>query len=183
MGDFVDPFADAPTWEQLSQRRASQVLPGMAGVVIEPAIEPIEEQPFSDAYGESGAVVEDLDKTIFVRRASPDLWCLVPDGGIPIMLEGDAFVIGRNPLSDQALNHVRIADPGRTVSRTHAFLRRVESSWYITDLDSTNGIVVSASNGTQLLLPSQTEILVNDTFVLGSLCMTLRPFHDVPDHS
>lgn len=53
--------------------------------------------------------------------------------GLTIPLNGPAITLGR-----QVDNTLPLAD--RKVSRYHARIERVDNSWVITDLDSTNGI-------------------------------------------
>jgi hypothetical protein len=70
--------------------------------------------------------------------------------GPNVPLETQAGVLRMGRAAD---NDVSIANP--RVSRYHAQLRRVESSWLVYDLDSTNGTFVDE----QRVLPSQPHIL------------------------
>lgn len=69
-------------------------------------------------------------------EVGPEL-CLTDDGGLRFVLE-PAFGVVR--IGRAADNEIAIDNP--RVSRYHAQLRRIESSWLVYDLDSTNGTFV-----------------------------------------
>lgn len=91
------------------------------------------------------AAADELDEsTVLAAHRRPTARLRLPDG-TTVALTGDAAVLGRNPLAPgEAPDAQRIAidDVTRTVSKTHALLRRGDSGWTVTDLASTNGVFV-----------------------------------------
>src|SRR5881227_1089535 len=59
-----------------------------------------------------------------------------PNQGTRIPLDGDRFVLGRNP-------ECQIVIPVTSVSREHAQILRVQAKFYIEDLHSRNGTFVN----------------------------------------
>ena len=64
---------------------------------------------------------------------------------------------------------LRIHDTSRTLSKVHARLDLVNDEWIITDLNSTNGVIVVASDGTERLLVVGDAAPVPFSFILGKL--------------
>jgi hypothetical protein len=81
---------------------------------------------------------------------------------IPLRLTGDSVRIGTAPDCDAAIND-------RTVSRHHAILRRVGTSWIIEDDGSSNGTCV---NGRRITCP--TNIKEGDHLTFGAARFFLR---------
>ena len=52
-------------------------------------------------------------------------------------------------------------------------LERGEEGWIITDLESTNGVVVVASDGTETLLDRGASSPVTGRFILGKVAMSI----------
>jgi pSer/pThr/pTyr-binding forkhead associated (FHA) protein len=86
------------------------------------------------------------------RRTTWVLNCV----GVPHELVRDIVMIGRVPS-----NHIVIDDP--TVSAQHALLLRVGASYWLKDLNSTNGTYI---NG---VLVTDAELKDGDTIQLGSV--------------
>ena len=110
-----------------------------------------------------------FDETIIAtRRRTP--WMLHTPLGAPIAVSSDVLIIGRRPSSDPDYAHaqlVPVADETRTMSKTHARLHLTADGWSITDLDSTNGVVLISPDGAETeLVPNQPEP-VTETFLLG----------------
>lgn len=106
------------------------------------------------------------------RRASPAL--RLPDGTTVPLTGGDA-VLGRNPIAPgEAPDAQRVAidDVTRTVSKTHALLRRSAAGWTITDLSSTNGVVVGEGDDE---IPVAVPTPVTGRFLLGDAEFSLDP--------
>jgi len=55
----------------------------------------------------------------------------------------------------------------------HARLDLVEGEWVITDLNSTNGVIITASDGTERLLAVGEAAVVPFSFTLGRLAMAI----------
>jgi hypothetical protein len=110
-----------------------------------------------------------FDETIIGSRRRT-AWMLTPPLGNPIAVTSDVLIVGRRPSSDPQFSHaqlVPVADETRTMSKTHARLELDGDGWLITDLDSTNGVVLLRADGSEVeLAPRQPEI-VTETFLLG----------------
>ncbi|GAB3148960.1 hypothetical protein GCM10027058_10340 [Microbacterium neimengense] len=112
-----------------------------------------------------GDIVED---TVIASRRRPKWALLLPDGS-PMELTGDAVVLGRRPVPVHAApgaQLVTVVDDTRTVSKTHALLRRRADAWMVSDLDSTNGVVVFVAQDEIDVAPG-TEHEVAERFLLG----------------
>lgn len=99
---------------------------------------------------------EQHEATVVATRRQP--WALELEGGIVVPLPSDDIVIGRAPDPMGVATALMLPDPERTLSRTHARLRRDAPSdtWTIEDLDSTNGVAtVSAGSQETELTPGQ----------------------------
>jgi hypothetical protein len=111
------------------------------------------------------------DETIVTRRRRP-VWSLHPAGGVPIPLAGERVVVGRRPEPDPLqpdAQLVAIPDPTRTVSKTHALLRRRGETWFLTDLGSTNGVVFVTVMGAEVEAEPGVEVEAGERFLLGDL--------------
>ncbi|WEG09434.1 DUF5684 domain-containing protein [Microbacterium horticulturae] len=111
-----------------------------------------------------------FDETIIAsRRRTP--WMLVPPLGAPIAIQQDVIIIGRRPTRDPAFPNaqlVSIVDETRTVSKTHARLElKDDTLWAITDLDSTNGVVIIDEDGTEIDVEPYRPLPVLGRFLLG----------------
>lgn len=110
------------------------------------------------------AEVEDHTVLAAHRRTSA---ALTLPGGQTVTLTGDAAVLGRNPLApadSPAAQRIAIDDVTRTVSKTHALLRREGGQWTISDLASTNGVFTGAP-GAEVEVTGATT--VSGRFLLG----------------
>lgn len=137
---------------------------------VEPAAAPAAPQPWISAPGPAAAPVtpapvaapvvaataapqpptspaDDLDeRTVLAARRGPHASLRLPNG-TTVALASDVAVLGRNPLAPADAPEAQIVpidDVTRTISKTHALLRRTEEGWRITDLASTNGVFVGA---------------------------------------
>lgn len=120
------------------------------------------------------AADDDLGETIVVDRRPRIRARLDVDGGQTIAITGAVVVLGRKPTSGEpGVQDIAIADTTRTLSKVHARLDRHEDGWVITDLDSTNGVVVVAPDGTETLLDRGASAPVTARFILGKVAMTI----------
>jgi pSer/pThr/pTyr-binding forkhead associated (FHA) protein len=55
----------------------------------------------------------------------------------------------------------------------HARLERGDAGWVVTDLESTNGVVVVSADGTETLLERGESAPVTGRFILGKVAMSL----------
>lgn len=119
-------------------------------------------EPFADD--------DDLDQTVITRRAKKPTWQLVPASGAPVPLTSDVVILGRRPVGDAAFPGAQlVAVPGdaRTVSKTHARLERRDEAWVVTDLGSTNGVLVRTLMGDEIEVEPGSQIDAGERFFLG----------------
>lgn len=117
---------------------------------------------------------DEAEETIIVDRRPRIRWRLeVGDAVFP--LESDVVVLGRRPASaDAGVQALAVPDTTRTLSKTHARLERRDEQWIITDLNSTNGVVVLDAAGEELLLDEGASAPVaTGRFILGRVEMRL----------
>lgn len=120
-----------------------------------------------------GDFVED---TVIASRRRPKWALILPDGSV-LDLSGDAAVLGRRPVpvhSAPGAQLVLVADDTRTVSKTHAVLRRRADVWMIADLGSTNGVIVLAGDAEIEVAPGA-EQEIDETFLLGDAVLRIVP--------
>ena len=112
---------------------------------------------------------EAFDETIIaVRKRTP--WMLVPPLGAPIPILQDVIIIGRRPSSDPAYPSaqlISVVDETRTMSKTHARLELRDTLWIVTDLDSTNGVIIIDEDGTEIEAEPQRPLPIIEKFLLG----------------
>jgi pSer/pThr/pTyr-binding forkhead associated (FHA) protein len=96
---------------------------------------------------------------------------LVLDDGRSFALSGASVVIGRNPVGDPGEQRLAISDGTRTLSKTHARLVVTDDEWRLTDLNATNGVVVVAEDGTEVLLDPGESVVGTGRFILGEVGM------------
>ncbi|WP_104087523.1 FHA domain-containing protein [Cryobacterium sp. N19] len=114
---------------------------------------------------------DDLDETmIAARRMKP--WTLETEHGLKVSLTKPVVLLGRNPARGGAHTDAQLVplhDPGKTVSKTHARLDFVEGAWGISDLHSTNGVVLIDGGGLENELDAGASAPLTDRFLLGEL--------------
>ncbi|WP_168200369.1 FHA domain-containing protein [Protaetiibacter larvae] len=109
-----------------------------------------------------------------MERRSRTRWRLELDGGIEFPLTATTVVLGRNPASgDPDIQDIAVPDATRTLSKVHARLRRDGEEWTVTDLKSTNGVVVVADDGTETELEPGASVAVTGEFFLGEVGMRI----------
>lgn len=117
------------------------------------------------------AVDDDLEATVVVARKRGVRRSLVLDDGRTFALSGASVVIGRNPTGDPGEQRLSITDATRTLSKTHARLVVTDDEWRLTDLHATNGVVVVAEDGTEVLLDPGESVVGTGRFILGEVGM------------
>ena len=184
------PIADVPLTrpspETAAIARPSVVAPGEEFPELSEAVSAVSEVPeagsprpartsVSSLYAQSAVpdVSDDdadaLDRTVVTRRKRIP-WMLVPPGGAPVALTSNVVILGRRPVPDAAhpdAQLVAISDETRTVSKTHARLQLRGDTWFVTDLDSTNGVLFATLMGTEVEAPRGEEIEAGARFFLG----------------
>ena len=115
-----------------------------------------------------------LEETIIARRKRTD-WTLVPPTGEPVALSAEVVLLGRRPSGDPDFPGAQLVSiHDGTVSKTHARLTLRDDRWYVTDLDSTNGVLFATVMGTEVEAPAGEEVEAGDRFLLGDAEVRLR---------
>ncbi len=120
---------------------------------------------------------DDLDRTVVVSRAAAAAadfgWSLVLPDGDALPLSADC-VIGRRPTVTDGSMPVVIADPTRTLSKSHARLRFDDGRWRVSDLGSTNGLWLLHASGIEEEIEPYEEVDATSQLRLGTLEVELR---------
>ncbi|MFT4231955.1 MAG: FHA domain-containing protein, partial [Leucobacter sp.] len=133
---------------------------------------PANQAPVVVAPAAPAAADDDEDRTVVVARRAR--WGIeLPDGEV-LGLEGDDVVVGRRPEVLTGAVVLQIADPTRTMSKSHARLRRHGEDWTIEDLHSTNGVSVIDEHGATVPLEPGREYEVIEDLIIGTLEVKLR---------
>lgn len=107
----------------------------------------------SPAMPAVAAVAEDLDATrLTTPQSENSVWKLVLPDGQHHVVDG-AVLVGRNPSSSARWPNAQLLsvdDPTKSVSKTHALIEATQDGLWITDLASTNGVVVMMPDGREL---------------------------------
>lgn len=127
-------------------------------------------------------VEDDLERTVIVPRGvvtqpGGSGWSLeLPDGDLLPL--GTDCIVGRRPepIGDAAT--LVIADPTRTLSKTHARLRFDGAKWFVTDLNSTNGLWLLLPNGSEEEAPVNVEVEATERLRLGTLEVVIHREED-----
>jgi hypothetical protein len=115
-----------------------------------------------------------FEETIIARRKRTD-WTLVPPTGDPVALSAEVVILGRRPAGDPTFPGAQLVSiQDGTVSKTHARLRLRGDRWYVTDLDSTNGVLFATVMGTEVEAPPGEEVEAGDRFLLGDAEVRLK---------
>ncbi|SFR68207.1 FHA domain-containing protein [Agromyces sp. CF514] len=171
----LPPVAAAPTFEPAASAAAAAVhaappVTALAVPVVTGAVQIGEAQAGPDDLDE-----DPLDRTVVVARKPLVTWRLVPESGEPLVLLGDVVLLGRSPrTAGVGESRLVVPDPSRTLSKTHAVLRLEGEAWSITDLASTNGVLVADEMGVDRLLDAGVPTPVPDRFVLGTLAVRIE---------
>ncbi|CAI9390564.1 FHA domain-containing protein [Microbacterium sp. T2.11-28] len=124
----------------------------------------------ASAVSDDGLPDEDeTDQTVMVRRKKIT-WQLVPASSSPVPLTADVVVLGRRPAADPSFPQaqlIAVQDDARTVSKTHARLELRGEKWLVTDLGSTNGVLVRTLMGEEVEVEPGTELEAGERFFLG----------------
>ncbi|NYD67224.1 DUF5684 domain-containing protein [Agromyces atrinae] len=150
-----DPAAVAPGTEDLDFAVAQTI------ITSPPPAAPVEDDED-----------DDFESTVVVDRRPKIPWRLVLDDGTSFDLTGARVVLGRNPAAaDSSEQRLPVPDKTRTLSKTHARLELDDGRWSITDLRSTNGVLVVDASGEETLVEADVPIEVTSRFVLGEVGM------------
>ena len=115
---------------------------------------------------------DELDRTVVVDRRPVVPWTLHTDDGFSVALTAPTIVLGRNPTSTEAgVAAIAVPDTTRTLSKTHARLDLVDGEWTVTDLNSTNGVIVVGPDDAENLITVGEATPLTARFVLGKVGM------------
>jgi len=142
--------------------------PGSAAPIPAPASQAA---PAAADAADADSDDEELDRTIVVARRVP--WVLELSDGRELELSGDDIVLGRKPAAIDGSAILVVPDATRTLSKSHARLRREGDGWTIEDLGSTNGVFVF-ENGLQVELEPGKPQPASEELILGTLEVKLR---------
>lgn len=120
----------------------------------------------SAAPAAASAATEIEEHTVLAAHRRPSA-ALRLSNGQTVPLTADLVVLGRNPtppVQAPGAQPVPVDDATRTVSKTHALLRREADGWSITDLSSTNGVIVGDGDAE---IAVGTPVPVSGRFLLG----------------
>lgn len=123
-----------------------------------PDLSPVEDHDYAD----------DFDHTIVVPRSAPARWLLELPDGSQIALEHDN-IIGRKPEPVDGANVVAVPDLTRTLSKSHARLTFDGAEWFVTDLGSTNGVILRDNTGREIELQAHAPVPATTEMVFGTL--------------
>lgn len=150
-----------PTAPPAEQRPPTPPKPSLSDAVFitapgAPQVVPRERPPVPPAE-------DDIDATrVATRRRAGSPWRLVLPDGRQHVVEG-VTLVGRDPSPsaewpDATL--LAVDDPAKSVSKTHAVIEADSEGLWITDLASTNGVVVVAPDGTEADSDDETRLRI-----------------------
>lgn len=175
--------ADPPAWTPArSAEYDPDAFPEMSGEVSAVAGSPAAGSPLSARRSVSAQQrppepdEDDLDaeQTVIARRRRPT-WKLTA-AGRTVALVADVVILGRQPAPDPAYPRAQLVvvdDGTRTVSKTHARLELKSDGWQVTDLHSTNGVLIPTLMGTEEEIGPGSPVPAGDRFRLGDTQVTL----------
>ncbi|MDH6410482.1 hypothetical protein M2113_001468 [Aurantimicrobium minutum] len=181
----TNPWAPAVTGEQPTFDSQSYSRPILPGVVVDstsavptPIFEPSGSLGTAVDSASSSNVVdkEDMDRTVMSSRKSPS-WILETSADQLVTITGTSAILGRKPVESAwspASQLVVLEEPGKTVSKVHARLDLVRGQWIVTDLNSSNGVVVFEADGTERELRSGASAPFGQKILLGDLVLAIR---------
>ncbi|WP_426592496.1 RDD family protein [Cellulomonas sp. McL0617] len=187
----VPPRGPVPVPDWAAATRAPSVAQPTTGSLVLAPVDPRRSSPDLDTRTipvvRSGLAYGLLPELELTRPAAPRTDPVAPQpvpdrpaaefelsDGRRVSIERTALV-GRNPASDAAVQLVRVADPTRSVSKTHLQIGVERAGVWVADRGSTNGTVVTLPDGGQVLcgVDQQVRIRVGSTIVFGDCSMRL----------
>jgi len=165
-GISMPPSAAAPPATAPPAAAAFPAAPAAAAASAEPV--------FPAVFAPDNGDDDDLDNTIVVDRRPVVPWKLRTDDGFVASLTASKVVLGRNPSSSEMdVQAIAIPDSTKTLSKTHARLDLVDGAWTLTDLHSTNGVVVIEADGSETLIDVDQTVALQSRFLLGKVGMAV----------
>lgn len=167
-------YDDAPLFPPVQDDEhwaASESFPEVSGAVSAIVGAPVAGSPrrASSAVSASADEDGDFDATLLAHRNRPR-WSLFVGEGPDIDLRSQVVLIGRRPAPDPAHPGAQlISVEDATVSKSHARLELRGEDWYVTDLGSTNGVVVVSATGTEIEVSPGGQAPLHERALLGDL--------------
>lgn len=117
----------------------------------------------------------EVDHTVVANRRRAH-WSLIMPNGSPVDLVADIVLVGRRPAPSTAYPDAQlvVVDDG-TVSKTHLRLDRDGDEWSVTDLHSTNGTLLIASDGAEREIVPGSPHRAPARLLLGDAELRLAP--------
>lgn len=178
-----DEPSDEQSWDSAEVSAVSAVSAIESSVEVS-AVAPATEAPRSalasvSAQRADAGVPSDEgfdDQTVVASRRRV-YWNLNLPIGTSIALTSDYVILGRKPDDEPAFPSaqlISVADGTRTISKTHAVLAMVDGEWTITDLGSTNGVVLIDEAGAESELTPHEPARLTTRFLLGDAELTIE---------
>lgn len=165
------PPAAAPAQPVPSTHPApSSAAPAVPGTPAAPAAPVVPVPPIPPVASSTDLDDDFDDRTIVVPKRAR--WGIELPGGEVLEIVGDEVLVGRKPKGDE--KSITIPDPTRTISKTHARLRRSGETWTIEDLQSTNGVALVDAKGNPVPIDPGTPTEVTERLLIGTLEVTFR---------
>lgn len=176
--------APVPHWvDGRSASSAAVGAPTAHPVTLQPAVvPPVVVAPPAVATRQMVDAADELDEPTRVRRpAEVDVvndatmvaarWVLEFPDGATVSLLSAHVVVGRRPQATEDATLVSLPDPSRSLSRTHARLRRdmATDTWTIEDLGSSNGVATVSDTGEATWLTSGVPAAATEYLLLGDV--------------
>ena len=131
-------------------------------------------EPF-DYEASEAAKYDDDGVTIVVDRKPSARWILSVDGAGDFPLTAQHVLLGRKPATSHAETQaLPVPDLTRTLSKLHARLDLTDDAWTITDLNSTNGVLLVDDDGEETLIEPGSTVAITGAFVLGKVGMSIH---------
>ncbi len=166
---------------------AATINPFLIGVppgTLAPSPAPVAAEPVAFERAVSGLVAapaqsseadSDIEATRVSTRRKRAGWNIELSDGQRLTV-ATAALIGRGPSADArwpGASLVSVVDSTKTVSKTHAVFEVVADSFWVTDLNSSNGVLVEGPDGTEydmepgvrIAAPSGSSVLLGDFLV------------------
>lgn len=179
-----DPIHVHNPWMRATTLDAVPSEPGPAATIPPmPGAAPSQSQRWLDESASAAALEGPLpsetddnggadDETVVVDRRPRVQWHLHVEGTPPMPLVAERVLLGRRPSPTAPGTQVlAIPDTTRTLSKSHARLDLVDGAWTITDLDSTNGILLVDDAGEESEITAGEAVPVPGRFILGEVSM------------
>lgn len=175
------PAPDGEPWAPArSPLPEADVFPELSGEVSAVAGAPDAGTPRSARTSVSAQHVlpeipDEVEETVIAHRRKVP-WTLTLPSGTPVGLSADIVLVGRRPAPSTAYPNAQLVevDDG-TVSKTHMRLERNGDEWSVTDLHSTNGTILIASDGAEREITPGAAHRAPRRLLLGDAELQLAP--------